>query len=404
MGLKGGDVARRAQKSLKRPKVSIVVPIYKVERYLKECVDSILNQSLKEIEVILVDDGSPDNCGKIIDEYAKADKRVVAVHQENSGYSKAVNRGIEMAYGEYIGIIESDDFIENDMYESLYYNAKKNKTDITKGMFYIFRTVPKAGEGNNVVYRNPSGIDLRAAPDGAFSPEDWPKIIAFHASIWSSIYRAEFVKKIKIPETAGASYQDFPFMAEVLCKAKRMSVVKRPFVHWRNDEGQGNSTSANGEKLLLMAKNSKTALEILKRQKKLEVFKEAFFVHVLWANYDFFNRIDWKFKKDYLEQLANVFAEIKDDKTFKFVYFSAFDKMIVRYFLEENGYQLYIRKRFLHTLKINVIRLATLLLPSYKMARFIKNQNFDIMRHNELLAEEVMSLKKEIESLKNSRH
>ena len=93
MGLKGGDVAKRAQKSLKRPKVSIVVPIYKVERYLKECVDSILNQSLKEIEVILVDDGSPDNCGKIIDEYAKADKRVVAVHQENSGYSKAVNRG-----------------------------------------------------------------------------------------------------------------------------------------------------------------------------------------------------------------------------------------------------------------------------------------------------------------------
>ena len=153
-----------------------------------------------------------------------------------------------------------------------------------------------------------------------------------------------------------------------------------------------------------MAKNSKTALEILKRQKKLEVFKEAFFVHILWANYDFLDRIDWKFKKDYFEQLAYIFAEIKDDKTFKFVYFSAFDKMIVRYFIEEYVYKLYIIKRFLHTLKIKFIRLATLLLPSYKMARFIKNQNFDIMRQNELLAEEVMSLKKEIEGLKNSRH
>ena len=95
----------------KKPKVSIVVPIYNVERYLDECVKSIINQTLKEIEIILVDDGSPDNCGKIIDDYAKTDSRIVAVHQKNSGYSAAVNKGINMAKGEYVGIIESDDFI-----------------------------------------------------------------------------------------------------------------------------------------------------------------------------------------------------------------------------------------------------------------------------------------------------
>ena len=98
-----------------KPKVSIVVPIYNVEKYLNECVDSILNQSLKDIEEILVDDGSPDNCGKIVDEYAAKDSRVVPVHQKNSGYSVAVNKGIDLAKGEYIGIIESDDFIEPDM-------------------------------------------------------------------------------------------------------------------------------------------------------------------------------------------------------------------------------------------------------------------------------------------------
>lgn len=394
-------MASKARKSYrKKPKVSIVVPIYNVERYLRECVDSILKQSLREIEIILVDDGSPDGCGRIIDEYAKMDSRVIAVHQENSGYSRAVNRGIEMAQGEYIGIIESDDWIDDDMYESLYKNAKKNKTDVTKGLFYIYRSIPKANGLSNIVYRNPNGVDLRFAPDGVFKPEDWPRIIGFHASIWSAIYKAEFIKKIKIPETAGASYQDFPFMAEVFCRAKRVSVVKRPFVHWRNDEGQGNSTSARGEKLLLMAKNSKTALEILKKYKKFEIFKEPFFVHVLWTNYEFFNRIEWEYKREYFNELVEIFSEIKDDNNFHFIYFSTFENRSVQYFLEKNGYRKYITKKFLHDGKQIAIKIATIFFPTYKMARFLKDQNFDIMNQNELLMDEVLTLRKEIEKKK----
>lgn len=394
-------MATIARKTYRRkPKVSVVVPIYNVEKYLKTCVDSILAQSLKQIEVILVDDGSPDNCGQMIDEYARKDARVVAVHQENSGYSKAVNRGIEMARGEYIGIIESDDFIDDDMYESLYKNAKKLRTDITKGLFYIYRTIPKAGERQNTIYRNPNGVDLRLAPDGVFKPEDWPRIIGFHASIWSSIYKAEFIKKIKIPETAGASYQDFPFMAEAFCRARRVSVVKRPFVHWRNDEGQGNSTSAKGEKLLLMAKNSKTAISILKKYGKFEIFKEPFFVHVLWTNYEFFNRISWKYKRTYFNELCEIFSEIRDDPDFHFAYFSTYERNSVRYFLEPHGYAKYILRKFLYEIKQFLIKVATFLLPSYKMTRFLKDQNFDIMHQNELLMDEVLHLRKEIEKMK----
>ena len=383
----------------RKPKVSIVVPVYNVEKYLRECVDSILKQTLREIEVILVDDGSPDKCGEIIDEYAKSDKRVIALHQENSGYSKAVNRGIDLARGEYIGIIESDDWIDDDMYESLYKNAKKNKTDLTKGMFYIYKSTASTG-AQNTVYRNPNGVDLRFAPEGAFRPTEWPRIIAFHASIWSAIYKAEFIKKIKIPETAGASYQDFPFMTEVLCRARRMSVVKRPFVHWRNDEGQGNSTSARGEKLLLMAKNSKTAIEILKKYKKFEIFKEPFFVHVLWTNYEFFNRIEWKYKKIYYNELVEIFSEIKDDPEFRFRYFSTFENNSVRYFIEKNGYRKYIYKKFLHEFKVKLIKLAEAFLPSYRMTRFLKDQNFDIMHQNEILMDEILALRREIEHIK----
>lgn len=393
-------MASYARKSLSRkPKVSIVVPIYNVEKYLRECVDSILNQTLKNIEVILIDDGSPDGCGKIIDEYARTDKRVVAVHQENSGYSKAVNRGIDMARGEYVGIIESDDFIDDDMYESLYNNAKKNKTDVTKGLFYIYRTNPKAGESQNTLYRNPNGIDLRLAPDKVFKPSDWPRIIGFHASIWSSIYRADFIKKIKFPETAGASYQDFPFMTEVFCRARRVSIVKRPFVHWRNDDGQKNSTSARGEKLLFMAKNSKTAIELLKKYKKFEIFKEPFFVHVLWTNYEFFDRIDWKFKRKYYNELVEIFSEIKDSSDFHFKYFSKFENNSIRYFLERNGYRKYIFKRFRHRTKQDLIKIATIFCPTYKMVRFLKDQNFDLIKQNELLMDEILTIKKEVEEL-----
>ena len=383
----------------KKPKVSIVVPIYNVERYLRECIDSILKQTLKDIEIILVDDGSPDGCGKIVDEYAKKDKRIIAIHQKNSGYSKAVNRGIELAKGEYIGIIESDDWIDDDMYESLYKDAKKYKTDLTKGMFYVYKSVTATG-AQNTIYKNPNGVDLRFAPDGAFKPTDWPRIIAFHASIWSSIYKAEFIKNIKIPETTGASYQDFPFMAETLSKAKRISVVKRPFVHWRNDENQGNSTSARGKKLLLMAKNSKTALEILKKSKKYEVFKEPFFVHVLWTNYEFFNRIEWKYKKEYYKELVEIFSEIKDDPDFRFRYFSTYENLSISYFIEEGGYKKYLYKKFLHETKQLLIKIAETLLPSYRMTRFLKDQNFDIIHQNELLMDELLALHREVNRLK----
>lgn len=307
-------------------KVSIIVPIYKVEKYLRECIDSILAQTLKDIEIILIDDGSPDGCPSIIDEYAKRDKRVVAIHQANSGYSATVNRGIELAKGEYIGIIESDDWIEPDMYESLYYNAKKYNTDVTKGMFTSYNSTLPVGVRDEV-FRNPSGVDLSLAPDGAFNITEWPKLLAFHASIWSSIYRADFIKKIKIPETAGASYQDFPFMIDVMLRAKRISVVRKPFVHWRNDPNQGNSTSANGEKLLLMAQNSETGIKLVKQSDMFSQLKEALFVHVLWTNMGFFQKINSKYRKTYYEGLRQLLMPVKEDPDFTYLYFRPQDKL-----------------------------------------------------------------------------
>lgn len=115
------------------PKVSVIVPMYNVERYVRECVDSLLAQTLDDIEIVLVDDGSPDSCGKVADEYAARYGNVKSVHRENGGLGPARNTGIENASGEYVGFVDSDDWVSPGMFERLYGAAKQNDSDIVVG-------------------------------------------------------------------------------------------------------------------------------------------------------------------------------------------------------------------------------------------------------------------------------
>jgi glycosyltransferase involved in cell wall biosynthesis len=111
------------------PKVSIIVPIYNVEKYLSRCMDSLLNQTLKDIEIILVDDGSPDNCPSLCDDYVQQDERIKVIHKKNGGLGLARNSGIKIATGEFVAFLDSDDYVKITMYEELYNNAKHNNLD-----------------------------------------------------------------------------------------------------------------------------------------------------------------------------------------------------------------------------------------------------------------------------------
>ncbi len=119
--------------------ISIIVPIYNVEKYLKKCVESICNQTYQNLEIILVDDGSPDKCGEICDGYAKADKRIKVIHKKNGGLSSARNAGLDIAKGEYISFIDSDDYIASDFIEKLYLLCIKNDADIAECGFTKFQ-------------------------------------------------------------------------------------------------------------------------------------------------------------------------------------------------------------------------------------------------------------------------
>ena len=130
---------------MKEYKISIIIPVYNVEKYLSKCLDSVINQIYKNLEIILIDDGSPDNCGKICDEYAKKDSRIKVIHKENGGVSSARNIGLDIATGDYIGFIDSDDYIELDMFECLVNSIIKYNLDICECNFII-------EEKNNISY------------------------------------------------------------------------------------------------------------------------------------------------------------------------------------------------------------------------------------------------------------
>ncbi|MBQ8251083.1 MAG: glycosyltransferase [Alphaproteobacteria bacterium] len=205
---------------MSQPKVSIIVPIYGVEKYIHQCVDSILAQTLKEIEIILVDDGSKDNCPAIVDEYVKKDSRIIAIHQENGGYGKAVNHGLKVATGEYIGIVESDDFIEPNMYEKLYVEAKRINADIIKCNFFSWFIE------NNQKISSQMEKKLKNAKFPC-SINEIPTLLYFHPSIWSCIYKKDLIKEHKIfmNEIPGAAWQDNLFQVQTLILSQRISFI-----------------------------------------------------------------------------------------------------------------------------------------------------------------------------------
>lgn len=319
---------------MEKPKVSIVMPTYNVEKYFRQCIESVINQTLKEIEIIPVDDGSPDNCGKIMDEYAEKDKRIKPVHKENGGYGSAVNLGIEKATGEYIAILETDDWVEPNAYELLYKEAKRNDTDMTKCKFYFYNSFRKHKdniENNDKVYLYTN------APKGAFNLKQYPQLLYKHASVWAAIYKSSFIKEIKFIEKG--YYQDFPFFIETICKANRISILQEYLIHYRIEEGQNSSTLRNDEKLLKMPENCIIGKDILKRYGFYEkLMKEAFYKHAFNANYGFYNRIPLKYKSQYLELLKELFEDIKNDKEFKYLYFDKEQKRFVQNIINKSSF------------------------------------------------------------------
>ena len=220
-------------------KVSVLVPVYNVAQYLPKCLDSILAQTLQDIEVVCIDDGSTDNSGNILDTYAAKDSRIHVIHQPNGGYGKAMNAGIHIARGEYIGIVESDDFVAKDMFEKLYNEAVKHNAEMAKSNYFRYWAMPK-----ETIKPEPL---LKHLPYGqAIHPWAYQKLFRIQPSIWSGIYSREFLSKhhIAFLETPGAAYQDTSFTFKVFALAERAVLLEDALLYYRQDNGNSSIHSS----------------------------------------------------------------------------------------------------------------------------------------------------------------
>lgn len=217
-------------------KVSVIIPIYNVEKYVGKCIESVINQTFTDIEIICVDDGSTDESGNIADRYSKNDSRIKVIHKENSGYGSTVNLGISTASGEYIGIVESDDFVESQMYEKLYEVIEENALDYVKAGYYEY------SDTNRKVHEEPPICDYGIV----YSEYENMNKLFLTKSIWSGLYRRSFLidKEVRLLETAGASYQDTGFWFKVCISAHRGMLIKDAFVNYRLDNDNSSVKSS----------------------------------------------------------------------------------------------------------------------------------------------------------------
>lgn len=209
--------------------VSVIVPIYNAEKYLRRCLDSLVNQTLKEIEIICINDGSTDGTWDILNEYRNHYDNILVIDQNNRGTGYSLNRGIDLADGEYIGTLDSDDWIEADAFEKLYEMAKG--CDIVKAGF---------------IHQLEDRMAFRIVCDEAFSgipvnakflsrqPQVLSNMLCFQPSVWSGIYRKDFLldNEIYFNETEGASYQDMSWSFKVFSLAKSVKFTDEVFVHY----------------------------------------------------------------------------------------------------------------------------------------------------------------------------
>ena len=288
------------------PKVSIIIPVYNVEKYLRQCMDSVVNQTLKDIEIICINDGSTDNSLNILEEYANQDSRIKIVNKENSGYGASMNVGLAAAASDYIGIVESDDFVELNMFEILYNTAKENNLDLVRCRYFEYKTQ----ENTNTLIEN-----LWVPKNRVYCPLEEKAPFWQAPAIWCNLFKKEMIEKnhIRFLETPGASYQDTSFAFKLYASAERFMMIEDALLHYRVDNV--NSSFKSTSKAFFVNKEYAEIVDFSFRQriypevrKLIPKIKKGCY---LW-NY---KRLDFKLKPLFLlvwgyEILLNVFLPV----------------------------------------------------------------------------------------------
>lgn len=202
-------------------KVSVIVPVYNVEKYLRKCLDSVLKQTLKEIEIILINDGSTDYSGEICNEYSKKDSRIKVLHKKNEGIATARNSGLEIAIGEFIMFVDSDDWIEENMVETMYLKAKENNLDVVQAQYLRTDNI-KSNCSINKFSNNIIEELKREVISGNL-----------YTYVWDKIYKRSFIISDKIKFREKYIFEDWYFFMDVITKCNNYSIINDVVYNYR---------------------------------------------------------------------------------------------------------------------------------------------------------------------------
>lgn len=340
-----------------KPCVSIIVPVCNVENYLKECMDSILRQTLKNIEIICIDDGSTDGSLGILREYEKKDNRVKVISKDNSGYGNTMNVGFDAAKSDYIGIVESDDYVDPNMFKELYENAIMYDADVVKSDHYIFST--KNGKKNCQLQR--------ICPDEYYgrvlNAEICEAVFDFVMMNWTGVYKKDFIeeKKIRHNETPGASFQDNGFWFQVFTQAKKIVFLNKAFYYYRQDNP--NSSINNKNKVFTICEEYAFIQRfILENELLRERYFNTFFRKKVFNYLHTYHRLLTEYKMAFLERAAK---EFEDDLKCKYLHIAELDPWLLEqvnrivdstemYYLEDSQYELRKEYEKIHSLLMEI--------------------------------------------------
>ena len=212
---------------MENSKISVIIPVYKVEEYLPRCLDSVINQTYKNLEIILVDDGSPDKSGEICDKYAALDERIKVIHQENRGLPEARNSGMDIATGDYIACVDSDDWLETDMYSCLVQQMIENNTDVVYCGFYLEK------ETSEVRTLPTCFIESQKDFQGKVIRSDW-----LYSVVWNKLLKKSVAQKTRFNPILDYS-EDAYFLYEISPNINSVCFFNKPLYHYN----KMNSTS-----------------------------------------------------------------------------------------------------------------------------------------------------------------
>ena len=248
-------------------KVSVIVPVYNVENYLERCLDSLVNQTLKDIEIIVVNDGSPDNSGEIIEKYSKKYKNVIGYKKKNGGLSDARNYGLTKANGEYIAFVDSDDYVDRNMFSKLYNKAQEGNYDIVCCDFdYVDDDNNFMGNGSSNISHDLYGEDVKKC------------MLDFYPTAWNKLYKKElFSNNVKFKK--GVWFEDVEFMYRLFPYVKSIGVIQDKLYHYVQREGS--ITKTFDERLYHHIDNWNGIVEFYKQRDFYDkYFKELEFCYV----------------------------------------------------------------------------------------------------------------------------